>query len=183
MQRSYHWIVTACVAGLLTATTAWAQQIEQPTQTQVQQHQTKGDLHSAGLFKASKLLGMDVKGNGGEELGEIEDLVFDSKSGKIRYAAVSMGGFLGIGDKLVAVPWDSFQFRTEGQGDDAEYFASLNINKERMKMAKGFDEDHWPTSADQVWQTGAEGTQEDVDVDVDVQRERTQETGRPIQNQ
>ena len=197
------WMAGICAAALLTATSAWAQQSDstvtqpqnQPSATQqenqptvpqrdtasretVQQRQ-EGDLASAGMFKASELMDLEVKGKNGEDLGEIEDVVFDAKTGKIRYAAISMGGFLGIGDKLVAVDWNSLQLMRRGQGDDAEFFATLDVNKERMETAQGFDDDHWPTSSDQIWMTGAEHADRDVDVDIDVQRDRPDQPTQP----
>ncbi len=185
MQLSYRLMTFACAMAMATGT-AWAQQrVETPTapgqsdvRVQQQGHKDKHvNLHQAGLFKASDLIGLDVRGAGGEELGEIEDFTIDAKTGKIRYAAVSMGGFLGIGDKLVAVPWDSFQLQMSGQGDDAELVASLNIDKNRMQTAQGFDQNNWPASADRMWQTG---TERETETDVDVDVERTPE--RPIEN-
>jgi sporulation protein YlmC with PRC-barrel domain len=208
MQSRGSWLAGICAAALLTATSAWAQQSDptvtqpqnQPAATQQQDQPTvtprqttpegtvrqkhHGDLASAGLFKASDLMNLEVKGKNNEDLGEIEDVVFDAKTGKIRYAAISMGGFLGIGDKLVAVDWNSLQLMRRGQGDDAEYFATLDINKERMQTAQGFDDDHWPTSSDQIWMTGAErdadqNVDRDVDVDIDVQRDRPNQPTQP----
>lgn len=214
MRSSNGWMAGVCAAVLLSATSAWAQQSDpaatqpqnqpaatqqenQPTVTPQQttpegtvQQQRHGDLASAGLFKASDLMNLEVKGKNNEDLGEIEDVVFDAKTGKIRYAAISMGGFLGIGDKLVAVDWNSLQLMRRGQGDDAEYFATLDINKERMQTAQGFDDDNWPTSSDQIWMTGAErdadpnvdrSVDRDVDVDIDVQRDRPNQPNQPNQ--
>jgi len=164
-------MAVALLAGLTTGT-AWGQQGTAATDMNpAETRQAKSaSLNEAGLFKASDLIGLDVRGNGGEDLGEIEDFTIDAKTGKVQYAAVSMGGFLGIGDKLVAVPWDSFQIQMNREGDDVKLAASLNIDKNRMKTAQGFDEEHWPASADRTWQT-ADERRLDVDVDVDVERQ------------
>lgn len=90
--------------------------------------------------RASELMGMSVQNEAGQDLGEIEDLVIDVKSGQVRYVALSFGGFLGLGDKLFAVPMSALKLRHKG---DASHFV-LNVNQERLKTAPGFNEDQWP---------------------------------------
>jgi len=104
---------------------------------------------STTSFKSSNIVGMRVDNPQGEHLGRIESLVMDLKSGKIRYAAVSFGGFLGMGDKLFAVPWGAlkFQYNTER----SQNHAVLDINKSRLEKAPGFDKNHWPNFADAQW--------------------------------
>lgn len=95
-------------------------------------------------FKASTLTGMAVKNMKDEKMGSIADLVIDAPSGRIRYAALSVGGFLGIGDKLFAVPWKSMVLKHEASG---AYFV-LDVSKERLQKAPGFSKDHWPDFGD-----------------------------------
>lgn len=97
------------------------------------------------VSRASKIIGTDVKNPKGEDLGDIKDLVLDPMSGRIAYAVVSYGGILGMGNKLFAIPWSAVHW-TSGK----DYFV-LNMDKEALKNAPGFDEDHWPVSATQ-WQ-------------------------------
>jgi sporulation protein YlmC with PRC-barrel domain len=97
--------------------------------------------------RASQLMGMNIQNEQGESLGEINDLVLDANSGKIRYAAVTYGGFLSVGDKLFAVPWGAFQCRVDPDDRD-EYVLVLNVSQEQLEGAQGFDEDHWPNFAD-----------------------------------
>jgi len=92
----------------------------------------------AGDIRASKLIGKEITNAQNENLGEVKDLVVDTSSGKVRYAVVSFGGFLGLGDKLFAYPLE--QFKPTADGDKL----SLNIDKERMKSAPGFDDKDWP---------------------------------------
>jgi len=96
------------------------------------------------VHRASKIIGTDVINRQGEKIGDIEDIVLDSK-GTIAYAVVSTGGFLGIGDRLHAVPWQSLQTQT---GRNAFI---LDIDRERLKNAPGFDKKHWPNLADDKW--------------------------------
>jgi sporulation protein YlmC with PRC-barrel domain len=107
-----------------------------------------GHESGANLVRASQLIGVDVRNAQNENLGEIEDLVMDAGSGKIRYAALSFGGVLGIGDKLFAVPWNAMQIR---RSTDNEQFAVFNIDRQRLETAPGFSQDHWPNFADTRW--------------------------------
>ncbi|HTD18458.1 MAG TPA: PRC-barrel domain-containing protein, partial [Ktedonobacteraceae bacterium] len=60
------------------------------------------------LVKGSTFIGADVENPQGQNLGDIKDMVIDRASGRIAYAVVSFGGFLGMGEKLFAVPWGAF---------------------------------------------------------------------------
>lgn len=95
--------------------------------------------------KSSDLIGKNVTNSGGENLGEIEDIVVEPKSGRILYGVLSFGGFLGMGDKLFAIPWQALQL-----SGDAEAF-TLNVDKDRLKGAPGFEKDQWPNFADEQW--------------------------------
>ncbi len=98
--------------------------------------------------RLSQLVGLAVKDVDGKSIGVINDVVLDTSKGTVRYAAVSFGGFLGLGDKLFAVPWNSFQCRTD---DNGKYYFTLDVSEEMMKTAPGFDQDHWPDFADETW--------------------------------
>lgn len=100
-----------------------------------------------GVWRADDLIGMTVRNDAGEDLGEIKNLVIDTSSGKIRYAAMSFGGFLGLGDKLFAVPWQDLHLVPSSQEDRHPHFL-LSVHKEALKNAPGFDKDQWPSFAD-----------------------------------
>src|SRR5664279_2474815 len=59
----------------------------------------------ADVVLAHQLTGYAVVTPAGEKLGVIEGIMLDIQSGRIAYAVLSFGGFLGIGDKLFAIPW------------------------------------------------------------------------------
>jgi len=73
-----------------------------------------------------------------EKLGEIKDFMIDLSTGKIDYAVIEFGGFLGIGEKFFAVPFRLLALDTEN-----ESFV-LDQSKEVLEKAPGFDKDHWP---------------------------------------
>jgi sporulation protein YlmC with PRC-barrel domain len=100
------------------------------------------------LMGADTLLGNDVYNNAEEDLGDIKEFMIDMASGRIAYAVLSFGGFLGMGDKLFAVPWEALKLNT-----DNHRFV-LDIDREMLKSAPGFDKDHWPSMADPTWAAG-----------------------------
>jgi sporulation protein YlmC with PRC-barrel domain len=99
------------------------------------------------VMDAKTLIGDSVVNAAGEKLGKIEAIMIDVTSGRVAYAVLSFGGFLGMGKKLFAVPWSALTL------DAAEKRFVLNIPKERLENAPGFDPDHWPSMADSTWAT------------------------------
>lgn len=108
------------------------------------------DASDMKTFRSTKLIGMHVKNSEGEDLGKIKDLVIDVDSGMVRYAALSFGGFLGLGDKLFAVPMRALRLAHK---DNDTHFV-LHMDKDRLKNAPGFSDDAWPDFANPAW--GAE---------------------------
>ena len=100
------------------------------------------------LMGADTLMGNDVYNSDGEDLGDIKELMIDMQSGEVAYAVLSFGGVLGMGDKLFAVPWAALKLDTVNKR------FTLNVPKERLKEAAGFDKDQWPMMADETWARG-----------------------------
>ncbi len=101
----------------------------------------------AMTHRASKIIGTDVRSADGEEIGDIKEIVIDPRSGNVAYAVVSFGGVLGVGDKLFAVPWKALKL------DNKDNSFVLNVAKERLRDAPGFDPDRWPDMANVQWNT------------------------------
>ncbi len=99
------------------------------------------------VMDADTLVGDSVVNAAGEDLGEVKAIMLDVTSGRIGYAVLSFGGFLGMGNKLFAIPWSALTL------DAGEKRFVLNIAKERLENAPGFDKDHWPSMADASWAT------------------------------
>jgi sporulation protein YlmC with PRC-barrel domain len=97
------------------------------------------------VLSAGTLAGDRVRNRAGEDLGKIEEIMIDLESGRVAYAVLSFGGFLGIGDKLFAVPWESLELNA------AEHEFILDVDKQTLENAPGFDKDNWPDMADQTW--------------------------------
>lgn len=100
------------------------------------------------LMGAETLVGNDVCNLKGEDLGDIKEIMLDVSSGKVGYAVLSFGTFLGMGEKLFAVPWEALKLDTEHKR------FVLEVEKERLKEAPGFDRDKWPNMADPTWASG-----------------------------
>jgi sporulation protein YlmC with PRC-barrel domain len=116
------------------------------------------------LLSATSLMSDDVYNQKEEKLGDIKDLMLDTHSGTVSYAVLSFGGFLGMGEKLFAVPWSALTLDTSNKR------FVLNVASERLENAPGFDKDNWPDMADPTWAqsihtyygTQAEPTKPDV---------------------
>jgi sporulation protein YlmC with PRC-barrel domain len=98
-------------------------------------------------IRASQLIGMNIENRQGESVGEINDLVIDGNNGRVRYAAVTYGGVLGVGDKMFAVPFEAFQVKRQA-GDADDYVLTLDVTQQRLEGAQGFDQENWPDFAD-----------------------------------
>ncbi len=97
-----------------------------------------------GLWRGSKIIGENVKDARGKSIGKIEDLMVDS-NGRVVFAVMSFGGFLGIGDRYFALPWNALRFEHEGNDVKA---VVLDVNKETLEKAPSFARDRSPSASD-----------------------------------
>lgn len=94
------------------------------------------------VLSASTVAGDKVTNSSGEDLGKVEDLMIDLESGRVAYAVLSFGaGFMHSG-KLFAIPMASLSVNQKDKK------LVLNVTKEMLETADGFDSDHWPDMAD-----------------------------------
>ena len=94
------------------------------------------------VLSSSSICSDHVKNAAGEDLGKIEELMIDLNSGRIAYAVLSFGGFLKMGNKLFAIPWEALTV------DTVKKEFNLRVDKSRLENATGFDKDNWPDMAD-----------------------------------
>lgn len=97
------------------------------------------------IVNSEDVVGVEVENTQGENLGKIEALMMDKLTGKVAYVVLSFGGFLGMGDKLFAMPWHIFSYNP-----DSEKFV-ISMSKERLKNSPGFDKNHWPDMTSSSW--------------------------------
>jgi sporulation protein YlmC with PRC-barrel domain len=85
----------------------------------------------------------------GENIGRIEELMIDVTTGRVAYAVLSFGGFLGkIGNKLFALPWSALTV------DETHKRFVVNVTRESLDRMPGFDKDHWPDLNDLEYAQG-----------------------------
>lgn len=108
-------------------------------------YKRSGDGPGPALMGADTLIGDNVVNAQGEDLGEIKEIMLDMRSGQVAYAVLSFGGFLGMGEKLFAVPWQALRLDTVNKR------FVLNVDKARLANAPGFDPDAWPDMSDMHW--------------------------------
>ncbi len=115
---------------------------------------TTSPADAGHAWKASELIGASVHTANNEEKGKIKDLMI-SGNGHVEYAAVSFGGFLGMGDKLFAVPLDAIHIEWK---DNKVNYATVDVSEESIKQRQGFDEKNWPQHADRGFLTNSSAT-------------------------
>jgi sporulation protein YlmC with PRC-barrel domain len=94
-------------------------------------------------LSAKSIIGDAVVNPEGENLGNIEELMVDVSTGQVTYAVLSFGGFLGLGDKLFALPW------TKLRVNERDKNIVVDLPKQMLEAAPGFDKDNWPDLSDE----------------------------------
>jgi sporulation protein YlmC with PRC-barrel domain len=132
---------------LIGTKTAGAKAQEVPMQTEKIK---KSDPESKyrRVLSASTLEGDSVRNSAGEDLGKVDEIMIDIPTGRIAYAVISFGGILRMGNKLFAIPWSSLKL------DEDEKCFILDVDRERLETAPGFDKDNWPDLADPNFRSG-----------------------------
>jgi len=100
----------------------------------------------ASVISASKVTGTDVYNTEGQHLGEIHDLMLDKRTGKIAYAVMSFGGFLGIGERYHPLPWATLKYDTRQGG------YVVGLTKQQLEGAPRFGRDENPAWGDRTFE-------------------------------
>lgn len=98
----------------------------------------QGTKGTAASWRASQVMGVNVKNTADKTIGDVKDLVLDMKSGEILAVVISSGGFLGIADTLSAVPVTALRY------DAAAKAFKTSLTKEQLGQAPQFKSDAWP---------------------------------------
>ncbi len=109
--------------------------------------QTMWYSHQAGEVRASKLIGSTIRNTANESIGDINEVVL-SKDGRVAAVIVGVGGFLGIGEREVAISFDALRMATDANRNTV---LTVNATKESLKAAPEWQ---WTSSTD----TGTTGT-------------------------
>lgn len=138
MKRFIVAVTMVSVIGLLLTAGAVAQ-VSTPTPAPPRPTTPPPTLQGMTEWRGSQLIGMDVKNQQGEQLGEVADLVLDPREAKIKSVVISSGGMLGIGAKKVAVPWEQVK-----PASDAEAFV-VTMTREELQQAP-----QWESAAEKA---------------------------------
>ena len=96
-------------------------------------------------LSAGTLIGDPVKNAEGEKLGTLKEIMLDVENGQIAYAVLESGSILGLGGKLFAIPFEAFTVNED------DHKLILNVDKETLKKAEGFDKNNWPDTTNLDW--------------------------------
>jgi sporulation protein YlmC with PRC-barrel domain len=100
---------------------------------------------SARQAPASALYGNKVVNRKEETLGSISEILLDVSCGRIAYVLLASGGFMGVGERLFAIPWNALR-----PDMDRKCFV-LDAERSDFANAPSFDKDHWPNVPDAQW--------------------------------
>ncbi len=99
-----------------------------------------------GFYRSSALLGTNIKNANGDTVGDVEDMIVNRGTGQLEYIILSSGGFLGLGDTQVAVPYHAMSF------SHAEGRFRLNVSQEQIENANEFKPSEWVALESDSWQ-------------------------------
>jgi sporulation protein YlmC with PRC-barrel domain len=102
-------------------------------------------VQDAVLLRSKTLFDYRVKSPQGEDLGKIEEVMIDMEMGRVAYAVLSFGGFWGLGDKWVPVPWDAVALQPD------QKILLLKIEREKIQKAPNFEPATLPDLANRSW--------------------------------
>ena len=129
-------VLTAVVSTLFLTTGAFAQ-APQPTEPPKAERAPAAERTQPGPWSADRLMDTQIRSREGEEIGEIEDLLVDD-SGKIASVVVEVGGFLGMGEKHVLLPFQDLDLTRDGEGN---VLLKSNADKAKLETAPEYKKD------------------------------------------
>ena len=96
------------------------------------------------LISSEDVQGTDVYSPDATKIGEVDHMMIDKLSGKVSYAVMSFGGFLGLGHNHYPLPWGALKYNTELGG------FQTGVSEAQLKDAPEFSDDAW---ANRDWET------------------------------
>jgi sporulation protein YlmC with PRC-barrel domain len=118
-----------------------------PAPKAVSRNDARLDAAGANACQApvSALYGNKVVNRKEETLGSISEILLDVSCGRIAYVLLASGGFMGVGERLFAIPWNALTL------DMNRKCFVLDAERSDFENAPSFDKDHWPTVPDTQW--------------------------------
>ncbi len=106
---------------------------------------TSNVKETSRLISSEKVSGSKVENTGGDNLGHIAEIMIDKISGRVGYAVLNYGSFLGMGGRLFALPWELLKYDTRRDA----YVVGIPV--ERLKNAPSFDANAWPDMGERTF--------------------------------
>jgi len=138
------------VLSLMLASGVLAQQSAPPEQSKSASQSSQSPLTASGqkpdaltavqgmLLSTETLLGSDVKSPQGQDVGNLKQLMLDPHTGRVMYAVVAIGGFLGMGEKTVVVPWNALEVARNGKS------LVLNVSPQMLQQVSAYEKGKEP---------------------------------------
>jgi sporulation protein YlmC with PRC-barrel domain len=126
-------MTATCLAAISGITSIAAAAESTPASRAQPQVAAKQTSENADMLRASKFIGQTVRNGKGEKIGTVDDLILN-QGDRILYAVISVGGFLGVGDRLVAVPFEELRFGSK----DVEGVIAYGMSKEALAAMPAF---------------------------------------------
>jgi sporulation protein YlmC with PRC-barrel domain len=140
------------VLGLMLVSGVLAQPSAPPEQSQSASQSSQSNPSSSGhqpdaltavqgvLLSTETLLGSDVKNPQGQDVGDLKHLMLDPHTGRVMYAVVAIGGFLGMGEKTVVVPWHALEVARDGKS------LVLNVSPQMLPPVSAYEKGKEPVN-------------------------------------
>lgn len=144
------------VLSLMLASGVLAQQSAPPEQSKSASQSSQSPPTTSGskadaltavqglLLSTETLLGSDVKNPQGQDVGNLKQLMLDPHTGRVMYAVVAIGGFLGMGEKTVVVPWNALEVARNGKS------LVLNVSPQMLQPASAYEKGKEPVPAGEL---------------------------------
>ena len=133
MTKTNAWLTGICAAGLLCTGSAWSQDAASQQSQSSTQSKTQSSTQQPQHLRLSQVIGANAKSQDGQNLGQIEDVVVNPQTQQIQFAVLGKGGFLGVGEKMVPIPWKAVTVQTSSP-EDPSAKPSLTVKIDRQKM-------------------------------------------------
>ena len=102
-------------------------------------------LDDMRLTTAAGLYGTRIVNRGGDTLGTVCEILFDDRRARVAYVVTALGGFMGMGERLLAIPWQALSH------DAKQHCMRLEMDRKTMLGAPTFHQERWPHRASAAW--------------------------------
>jgi sporulation protein YlmC with PRC-barrel domain len=135
-------VTICCLTAALGVAPVLAQQTATNDQNKTITAQKTANMKFDGqLLRSSNVIGADLYNTKGEDIGQINDVLFDENAGGMTHAILAAGGFLGIGDQLTPVEWNKIETEPASEGS---YKFMLKADKTELMKEHSFAQNEWP---------------------------------------